>query len=50
MIIIIIIIIIIMKGMKNEDRTCTLIHVISRDRNVIKKEGEKILRLKDLRI
>jgi hypothetical protein len=34
----------------NEDRTCTLTDVISRDRNVIKKETEKILRYKDLRI
>jgi hypothetical protein len=34
----------------NEDRKCTLIDVISADRNVIKKEAEKILRYKDLTI
>ena len=28
----------------NEDRTCTLIGIISADINVIKKEAEKILR------
>jgi len=35
----------------NEKRTCMLIDVaISRDRNVIKKEAEKILKHKDLTI
>ena len=35
----------------NEKRTCTLIDVaISGDRNVIKKEAEKILKYKDLTI
>jgi hypothetical protein len=35
----------------NENRTCMLIDVvISGDRNVIKKEGEKILKYKDLTI
>jgi hypothetical protein len=35
----------------NEKRTCMLIDVaISRDRNMIKKEAEKILKYKDLTI
>jgi hypothetical protein len=35
----------------NENGTCVLIYVaISRDRNVIKKEAEKILKYKDLTI
>jgi hypothetical protein len=35
----------------NEKRTCMLINVtISGDRNVIKKEAEKILKYKDLTI
>jgi hypothetical protein len=35
----------------NENKTCTLKDVaISRDRNVIKKEAEKILKYKDLAI
>jgi hypothetical protein len=49
MIIIIIIIIIIIRD--NENGTCMLIDVpISGDRNVIKKEAEKILKYKDLTI
>jgi hypothetical protein len=33
---------------ENKKGTCELIDVISLDRNVIKKEGEKILKYKDL--
>jgi hypothetical protein len=48
-VVIIIIIIIIIRD--NEKRTCMLIDVaISEDKNVIKKEAEKILRYKDLTI
>ena len=47
--VIIIIIIIIIRG--NEKETCMLIDIaISGDRNVIKKEAEKILKYKDLTV